>query len=75
MEDGSWDYTSLWKETLRQIRDDVSEQEFVMWFKNLNYTGSDEANITLAVPSSFFKDQITQRYQTSISRGGCLGGQ
>ena len=66
MEEGSWDYSTLWEETLKHMRADFSEQEYVMWFKNLIYNGSDENHIALAVPSSFYKDQIIQRYQNSI---------
>ena len=66
MEKGSWDYSTLWQETLKQMRTDFSEQEYVMWFKNLTYNRSDEDHITLAVPSSFYRDQIIQRYQSNI---------
>ena len=66
MEEGSWDYSTLWEETLKHMRADFSEQEYVMWFKNLIYNGSDENHIALAVPSSFYKDHIIQRYQNSI---------
>jgi chromosomal replication initiator protein len=66
MEEGSWDYSSLWEETLKQIRTDLNEQEYIMWFRNLVYSGSDENHITLSVPSSFYRDQIIQRYQTNI---------
>ncbi len=66
MEEGSWDYSSLWDETLKHIRTELSEQEYVMWFKNLIYSDSDANHITLSVPSSFYKDQIIQRYQSNI---------
>jgi chromosomal replication initiator protein len=66
MEEASWDYSSLWDETLKHIRAELSEQEYVMWFKNLVYNDSDANHITLSVPSSFYKDQIIQRYQSDI---------
>ena len=66
MADGFWDYSSLWEEVLRYIREEISEQEYLMWFKNLVYDSSDEKLIILAVPSSFYRDQISQRYQTDI---------
>jgi chromosomal replication initiator protein len=62
----SWDYSSLWKETLKHIKAEISEQEYIMWFRNLLYLSSDENTIILAVPSSFYKDQITQRYLSRI---------
>jgi len=63
-----WDYSSLWKETVNQIKGEISEQEFVMWFGNLQYDGAAEGTINLAVPSSFYKDQIVQRYKAKIER-------
>jgi chromosomal replication initiator protein len=40
----------------------VSEQEFVMWFQQIEYARSEEQTITVAVPSSFYRDQVKQRY-------------
>ncbi len=59
---GSWDYEIFWKEVISQIQGEVSEQEFLMWFRNMDYLGSEESRIVLAVPSNFYKDQVTQRY-------------
>lgn len=56
-----WDYSLFWKEALNQIRQEISEQEFVMWF-NVEYNASTETGLSLAVPSAFYKDQIIQRY-------------
>ncbi len=57
-----WDYSIFWKEALNQIRQQISEQEYVMWFRNLQYYASRENEIILAVPSSFYRDQVKQRY-------------
>ena len=57
-----WDYSIFWKEALNQIRQHLSEQEYVMWFRNIQYYASRENEIILAVPSSFYRDQVTQRY-------------
>ncbi|MFW5710836.1 MAG: chromosomal replication initiator protein DnaA [Spirochaetia bacterium] len=57
-----WDYSIFWKEALNQIRQYISEQEYVMWFRNLQYYASRENEIILAVPSSFYRDQVKQRY-------------
>ena len=62
MDSGSWDYGVFWKETLNQIRTEISEQEWVMWFNNLEYVSSTESKVTVCVPSSFYKDQVKQRY-------------
>jgi len=60
-----WDYEIFWKEALSQIRGELEEQEFTMWF-NLEYQHSTEQEITIGVPSSFYRDQVKQRYQTLI---------
>src|SRR6056297_2455716 len=57
-----WDYSIFWHETQNQIRAQISEQEYVMWFRNLQYYASRENEIILAVPSSFYRDQVKQRY-------------
>ncbi|MFP4618124.1 MAG: chromosomal replication initiator protein DnaA [Spirochaetaceae bacterium] len=66
MASDSWDYHIFWKEALKQLRGELSEQEFVMWFENLTYYDAQEQQIILAVPSSFYRDQVKQRYFNKI---------
>lgn len=66
MSNDSWDYSSAWEETVRQIETEISEQEFLMWFRNMEYARSEESRLFLSVPSSFYRDQILQRYSTTI---------
>jgi len=56
-----WDYEVFWNEALTQLQRELDEHEFHMWF-NLGYLGSSEGAIELSVPSSFYRDQVTQRY-------------
>jgi chromosomal replication initiator protein len=56
-----WDYEIFWKETLNLIRSEKTEQEFAMWF-NLEYLKATENEIVVGVPSSFYRDQVKQRY-------------
>lgn len=58
-----WDYQPFWDEVINQLKQDITEQEYAMWFKNINYSNSTENQIFLAVPSAFYKDQVIQRYQ------------
>ncbi|MFO7849465.1 MAG: chromosomal replication initiator protein DnaA [Spirochaetia bacterium] len=67
MSSDSWDYHIFWKEALKQLRSELSEQEFVMWFENLTYYDAKEQEIILAVPSSFYRDQVKQRYLKKIN--------
>jgi chromosomal replication initiator protein len=59
----TWDYSIFWKEALTQIRTEIAEQEFAMWF-NLEYLGASETDLNVAVPSTFYRDQFKQRYQS-----------
>jgi chromosomal replication initiator protein len=61
-----WDFEIFWKETINQIRTELGEQEFSVWFVNLEYLKSNENSITIAVPSSFYRDQVKIRYQGRI---------
>ncbi len=66
MPEAKWDYEIFWKETISILRNELTEQEYVMWFNNMHYLSSSEAEITLSVPSSFYKDQIVKRYLPQI---------
>jgi chromosomal replication initiator protein len=64
----TWDYSVFWKEAIAQIRTEITEQEWVMWFNNLRYDRSDAASVNVSVPSSFYKDQVLQRYAPRIEK-------
>ena len=64
----TWDYSVFWKEAIAQIRAEITEQEWVMWFHNLRYDRSDAASVNVSVPSSFYKDQVLQRYAPRIEK-------
>jgi chromosomal replication initiator protein len=66
MEAGKKGFESFWKETLKDIQSELSEQEFATWFRDVSYGGSGDSHIVLSVPSSFYKDQISQRYLPRI---------
>jgi len=66
MKTGNWNYSIFWKEAINQIQNSINDQEFQMWFNNMNYIESREAQIIISVPSSFYKDQVTQRYLSLI---------
>ncbi len=68
MDKSNWDYSIFWKETLNNLRSELSEQEYVMWFDNITYASSTEKKIILSVPSSFYRDQVNERYLSSIEK-------
>jgi chromosomal replication initiator protein len=59
------DYELFWKETLKLIKSEKGEQEFAMWF-NLEFLKATEKEVIIAVPSSFYRDQVRQRYHNYI---------
>jgi chromosomal replication initiator protein len=61
-----WDYEVFWEETLKQVRQELGEQVFSVWFNNLEYLKADETSVSIAVPSSFYRDQVKIRYQNLI---------
>ncbi len=66
METSKKGFEGYWKQALKDIQDELSEQEFSTWFKDVDYSGSGDSHIILTVPSSFYKDQISQRYLGKI---------
>jgi chromosomal replication initiator protein len=61
-----WDYEDCWKETLKQTRQKLGEEEFCVWFNNLEYIKADETGVSIAVPSKFYRDQLRMRYQGGL---------
>ncbi|MDR0474759.1 MAG: chromosomal replication initiator protein DnaA [Treponema sp.] len=62
-----WDYEVFWSETMNRLRSELGEQEFSVWFANLEYLRAGESGITIGVPSSFYRDQVINRYQNAIA--------
>ncbi|HHU37206.1 MAG TPA: chromosomal replication initiator protein DnaA [Treponema sp.] len=62
---GKWDYSIFWQEALNQLKTELTEQEFAMWF-NMEYENSQESTVIVSVPSAFYRDQVIQRYQNLI---------
>jgi chromosomal replication initiator protein len=59
-------YEVFWKEAISQIRSFLPDQDFSVWFGNLEYLKSSEDHIVVVVPSPFYRDQIKTRYQNLI---------
>jgi len=66
MTSGETGYGIFWTEAMNQLQDELSEQEYAMWFNRMDYVRSDDTRIVVAVPSSFYRDQVKQRYLPSI---------
>ncbi|MFW5700388.1 MAG: chromosomal replication initiator protein DnaA [Cyclobacteriaceae bacterium] len=68
MKEGSWDYSIFWNEALSQLEQEITEQEYTMWFDRMEYISSSESEIIVSVPSKFFSDQVRQRYLPGIEK-------
>jgi chromosomal replication initiator protein len=66
METGKRSAETLWRQAAKDIAEEISEQEYATWFRGVEYAGGGDSQISLLVPSSFIKDQITQRYLGKI---------
>lgn len=60
------DYEPFWNEAVAQLRAELSEQEFHTWFSGMRYAGADDSEVRLCVPSTFYRDQIADRYRSKI---------
>lgn len=58
----------FWDEALKLIAGQISEQEYVMWFQQIEFARADQQSLTVTVPSSFYRDQVKQRYLGLIER-------
>ncbi len=59
---GETGYGIFWTEAMSQLDEELTEQEYGMWFNRMDYVRSDDSHIVVAVPSSFYRDQVKQRY-------------
>jgi chromosomal replication initiator protein len=66
MEAGKKGYEAFWREALKDISEELPEQEYSAWFHGIEYSGSGDSQVLVSAPSSFVKDQITQRYLTRL---------
>ena len=61
-----WDYEVFWNEAVTHLRSEISEQEYQTWFSGMSYAGADDSQVRLNVPSSFYRDQVDQRYRIKL---------
>jgi chromosomal replication initiator protein len=62
------DYEAFWNEARNRIRSAITNQEYDTWLRNMEYSDSDSGVIRLAVPSTFHRDQVAQRFQPALER-------
>ena len=57
-----WDYRSFWDESLSQLKQELGEEEFGIWFSKLEYIRAEEAAVYASAPSGFFLDMFNPKY-------------
>lgn len=57
----SFDGSAIWEEALNQAKKDISEQEFLMWFR-LSYEKLENVEMTVRAPNTFLRDQFVRKY-------------
>jgi chromosomal replication initiator protein len=56
----------FWTEAVAHLRSEITEQEYQTWFSGMSYAGADDSQVRLYVPSSFYRDQVNQRYRSQL---------
>ena len=64
----SCDYRIFWEETVKQLKEEIGEQEISMWFSRIVYERASDTVIVLSVPSGFYRDNVRQRYELLIEK-------
>ena len=62
------DYQSLWEETIKSLKKELSDFEISSWIKLLHYKSSQKGKIIIAVDSNFHRDQIKLKYLNRIEK-------
>lgn len=55
-------HTQLWESCLAFIRDNVSPQQFSVWFEPVTSMSFENGELRLYAPSSFFVEQLEEKY-------------
>ena len=58
---------SFWNETVKIIKEKVSQQNFETWIKPIRIVSLEDSNVLLGVPNKFFKDWLVENYVDIIS--------
>jgi len=57
---------SIWDKTLADLKAQVSDQTFTVWFDPIKPINLNDKGVTLGVPNDFFKDWLSERYMPLI---------
>jgi len=60
------DKEQIWNNTLNEIELEVSKANFLTWFKNTGISKYDKETVYVAVPNTFVKEWLQNKYHTHI---------
>ncbi|MFW6026050.1 MAG: chromosomal replication initiator protein DnaA [Candidatus Woesearchaeota archaeon] len=60
------DKKELWQKVLAQIQNKISSANFATWFKKTEIISKENKSITIAVPNSFAKEWLKNKYNNKI---------
>lgn len=63
------DHLQLWEECRRFIKDNISDQQYEAFFKNVSSISFENKRLKLMVPSQFFVDQLEERFLPVLGAG------
>jgi chromosomal replication initiator protein len=61
-----WNYRSFWDESLSQLKKELGDEEFGVWFSKLDYLRAEEAVIHVSAPSNFFLEMFHPKYLSRL---------
>jgi len=61
-----WNYKTHWDESLSQLKKELGDEEFGVWFNQLEYSKAEETAIFAYAPSSFFLKIFNPKYLSRL---------
>ena len=63
-----WNYKSFWDESLSQLKKELGDEEFGVWFSKLEYVRAEEGILHASAPSNFFLEMFSPKYLPQLER-------
>lgn len=61
-----WNYKSFWDESLSQLKNELGDEEYGVWFSKLDYIRAEETGIYVSVPSNFFLEMFRPKFLSRL---------
>jgi len=57
-----WNYKTFWDDSLSQLKKELGDEEYGIWFSKLDYIKAEETVIFASASSSFFLEMFNPKY-------------